>query len=328
MSVIVEGHYPVIHRRPTGLFSLDWASADLGSSGWPMRTIAEIYGHPNVGKSSLVYYLSGVLGQGKKIHLCDLEQADIGYIKKSLSGAGYKGTVKISDVVDDKGKPIPHEKVLNEMASALFSEDVRVCILDSVGGIQPTAEAEGDFGEAHMGKRAKLMAQVARKMSNALRIKDEPSAAFVINHVHSIIGGRGHTTAGGDTLKFLAAMRIMMWTDKVWKDSEETDAEPIGFQVKGQLEKLRYGGRGKTFKFYIVPGFGVHTGVSAMFDCFDYGLAEQGSTVKVGGKSLGYIRKDFLTYAMDGRQRKFDVFRDLLAEHQKVMEREDVVRED
>lgn len=65
-----------------------------------------------------------------------------------------------------------------------------------------------------------------------------------------------------------------------------------------------------------------------MFDCFDYELAEQGTTVKVNGKSLGYIRKDFLTYATDGRQRKFDVFRNKLEEHHKKLEREDVVRED
>jgi len=327
MPVIVEGTYPVIPRKPTGLFSLDWAVANRGVSGWPQRTITEIYGHPNVGKSTLAYYLAGVLSDGN-IHLCDFEQADLGYVKLSLEHSGYSGKIKVSSVTDPKGKSISHEQMLEEMASALYDEGVTATILDSVGGIQPIAEKEGDFGEAHMGKRAKLVAQVSRRLSDALRIKSTPSCAFIINHVHGIMGGRGHTTAGGDTLKFMAAIRIMMWTEKVWRINEESDSEVLGFQVKGQLEKLRYGGRGRTFKFYIVPGYGVHTGVSAMFDCFDYELAEQGTTVKVNGKSLGYIRKDFLTYATDGRQRKFDVFRNKLEEHHKKLEREDVVRED
>ena len=327
MTVKIEGSYPVISRKSTGLFSLDWAVASRGVSGFPLRTITELYGHPNVGKSTLAYYLAGMLSEGS-IHLCDFEQADLDYVRKTMEHSGYKGTVKVSDVTDPKGRPTSHEEMLNEMAAALYNDDVSSCIVDSVGGIQPIAEREGDFGEAHMGKRAKLVAQVSRSLSNALRIKTTPSCAFVINHVHGIMGGRGHTTAGGDTLKFLAAVRIMMWTEKVWRINDESDSDVLGFQVKGQLEKLRYGGRGKTFKFYIVPGYGVHTGVSAMFDCFDYELAEQGTTVKVNGKSLGYIRKDFLTYAVDGRQRKFDVFRDKLAEQQKKMEREDVVRED
>jgi len=93
-----------------------------------------------------------------------------------------------------------------------------------------------------MGKRAKLVAQVSRSLTNSVRNKAEPSVAIVINHVHGIMGGRGHTTAGGETLKYLSAIRIMIWPAETFPVSEN-DTKPLGFYVNGKIEKLRYGGR-------------------------------------------------------------------------------------
>jgi RecA/RadA recombinase len=293
------------------------ALSNRGDLGAPMRSIYEIYGYPNSGKSTLCYYLSGKLSTTGDIAICDLELADMNYLRSAIGMSGYKGTVHMVNMDGDKGRPSTHESMMAGMVEYLEG-DAGAVILDSVGAIQPIAEAAGDFGEAFVGKRAKLVAQVSRAMSGALRLKKEESAAFVINHTHQIIGGRGHTTAGGETLKYMAAVRIMVWTAETIKNTDETDI--LGFVVKGQVEKLRFGGRGKDFGYYIVPGLGVHPGVTAMFDCFDLGLADRSGTVKIDGKSLGYLKKDFLEYALTGKNRKFEPFQELLQQYETTLQ--------
>ncbi len=167
-----------------------------------------------------------------------------------------------------------------------------------------------------MGRRAKLVAQFARSLGANLRVKDRPSIAIIINHVHSVIGGRGHTTAGGESLKFLSASRVMIWSQEKFLQEEDSGDFPIGFLVSGKLEKLRFGGPGREFQYYIVPGYGVHAGASAMFDCFNLGLAKRDTTIKIDGKSLGYLKKDFLNYAYDGKHRKFEPFHELLQKYE------------
>lgn len=319
MPVEIVGNYPELKRERTGLYSLDWAFSSKGSLGVPMRTILELYGYTNSGKSTLAYYLAGVLTGKGNVALCDLEAADPEYIKTSMTNAGLNGSVIITDVVDNKGKFIPHEEMLQELSAKIREETTGVAILDSVGGIIPIAEATNDFGEANMGRRAKLVAQVARAFNANLRVKERPSVAIVINHVHSIIGGRGHVTAGGEALKYLAASRVMIWPSERFTEGADSEEFPIGFLVSGKLEKLRYGGPGREFQYYIVPGYGVHAGATAMFDCFNLGLAERGTTVKLDGKSMGYLKKDLLSYAYEGKDRKFDPFVEALKAHEDSM---------
>lgn len=320
MPVDVIGSYPEIVRARTGLYSLDWAFSSRGNLGVPMRTILELYGYTNAGKSTLAYYLAGKVTNKGKVNVADLEAADIEYIKQALENTGMDGQVEILDLIDDKGKPIPHEEILQTAVRSIKEETTRAVILDSVGAIIPIAEASGDFGEAFMGKRAKLVSQFSRSVNSHLMTKDSPSLCIVINHVHSIIGGRGHVTAGGENLKYLAASRVMIWNNETITAEEDAGSEfPIGFLVSGKLEKLRYGGRGREFSYYIVPGYGVHEGASAMFDCFNLGLAERGATVKIDGKSLGYLKKDLLSYAYEGKQRKFDPFKEELQKYEDSM---------
>jgi RecA/RadA recombinase len=329
MPVDVIGNYKSISRRRSGIFSLDLALANRGDLGIPMRTIMEIYGYSNVGKSTLSYYLGGVLTGNGNYTICDVENADREYIRKTAEHSGMNGTVKLTDSFGEKGKPISHEDMLMDMANDLYDEKVGAVILDSVGMIQPIAEASGEFGEAFMGKRAKLIAQMSRSLVNSLRNKDRPSIAIIVNHVHSIMGGRGHTTAGGETLRYATAMRMMLWPVETLTVSED-DVSALGFLVGGKVEKLRYGGRGRNFQFYIVPDYGVHVGATAMFDCFELGIAERSTTVKLDGKSLGYLKKDLLNYASDGKQRKFDPFVDALSAYEKtlMMKLEDSKKDD
>jgi RecA/RadA recombinase len=318
----IIGTYPILQRQRTGLFSLDKALSGGGELGAPMRTVYEIYGYQGSGKSTLCYYLLGKLNNQKDAAICDLENLDMKYLESAIGMSGYEDDVHVIDVVNEKKKVRSHEDMLMEMVQRL-SEGSGAVLLDSVGAIQPLAEAAGDFGEAFMGKRAKLVAQVSRALANNLRNVDHTANAYVINHVHQIIGGRGHTTAGGETLKYMAGVRMMIWAGETFWDDTQNPTRIIGYVAKGKTEKMRFGGKGREFQYYIVPGVGVHPGATALFDCVELGLVERGTTLKMNGKSLGYLKKDFLDHANGSKSRRFDVFFEVLQEYEANMKWDD-----
>lgn len=336
-GVTMSGRYPTMTRVKTGLTSLDIATSHKGNLGIPLRVLIELYGYTNSGKSTLSYFLAGKVAQlveNSSIHIADIEMADaLGYIPMAVGVSGFKGTVHMMDVVDPKTeKPLFHERILTDLArDLLLREDVPAVIWDSIGATQAMVHMAAltnpkeMLGEAKMGKKAFLVSAVADALRTGLISKKTPSTAIGINHVYPSMGGRGHTTPGGERKGFLAGLRMMLWTDEVFRVNDEDHASPIlGFMVKGQVEKLRFGGRGRTFNFYIVPGYGVHEGVSAMFDAFEmtyrmrkyplsYLKAERKSVVKLNGKSLGYLKKDLLAYALEGKRRKFYPFQEVMS---------------
>ncbi len=316
-EVTVTGNYPTLTRAKINLFSLDYALSSQGNLGFPQRVIAEIYGYTNSGKSTLAYFVAGKIAD-RKITIADLEMADTeNYIKRATASAGFRGEVRMVDVTDGKGKPRTHEWMLMSLAKDLLKEDVRSAIWDSVGATQSMVQLDvltdpkAIFGEAFIGKRARLVSDVSLALRTALITKQTPSTMLVVNHVHSVIGGRGHQTIGGERLKFLSGVRLMLWpTETFLADDDDPSSDVLGFLVSGQVEKLRFGAKTRKFQFYIVPGYGVHEGVSAMFDAFAFGEAERGARVKLDGKSLGYLKADLLSYAVEGRRRKFYPFQE------------------
>jgi recombination protein RecA len=316
MAIKVMGDYPKISRFESGLFSLDSAlRSTSGELGLPLRSIYEIYGFPGVGKSSLSYYLAGktasVIKSDSRIELCDLEILDPDYVLASLEHAGFEGTINFMGRRDAKGKKRSHEEMVQELASNLELDAVSVAVLDSIGAIVPIAEVEGEIGEANMGKRAKLVAQMTRRAILNLRDLLIPKNMYIVNHVASIIGGRGFTTPGGEAPKFLGAIRLMISQDEVITNSKD---EMIAFVSKGRVDKLRYGSRGRLFKFVVIPGYGVSKELTALIDCVDLGLATRKSVVKIGETSMGHLSK-LVESAQTGYSKTFQPFFDALDEY-------------
>lgn len=313
MAITIEGAYPDVSRISTGLYSLDVALSSQNSLGMPVRTIYEIFGRPGAGKSSLAYYLAGKLNPKSRIELCDLEGLDRDYVVSSLEQGGFEGTLHFIQATDSKKKPRSHESMMQETVSNLKDDACSCAILDSIGAIVPIAENTGDLGDANMGRRAKAVAQYVRGLTMVMQYMEAPKVAFVVNHVNAVIGGRGHTTPGGDALHHLAKVRIMLWASDVIEDSKKN---PLAFIVQGNVEKLRFGAKGRKFKFVILPNIGVSPDLSAMIDCIDLELAERKATVNVGGTSVGYISK-LVEDASKGRHDKFIAFYEALEEYQR-----------
>ena len=313
MSITIEGNYPEVQRIPTGIYSLDYALSSQNTLGMPIRTIYEIYGRPGVGKSSLAYYLAGRVDPNSRIELCDLEGLDRDYVVSSLAQGGFEGTLRFISSVDEKKKPRSHEAMMQETVANLREDKSSCAILDSIGAIVPIAENAGDLGDANMGRRAKAVSQYVRGLTMVMQYMEIPKVAFIVNHVNAVIGGKGHSTPGGDALKHLAKVRIMIYSSDIIKD---TNDNALAFISEGVIEKLRFGAAKKKFKFVIIPGVGVSPDLSAMIDCIDLGLAERKKTVKVGGLSVGFISK-LVDDATKARHEKFLPFYSALDEYKR-----------
>ena len=304
IQIDVGNRRPIV-RVPTGLYSLDLALSEKGKLGVPNATLFEIAGKTGVGKSTSSYFISGALAKnGSKtdqIEVVDLEGLDVDYLSQAIGVSGFRGKVHLVDDVI-KGRIRSHTDMITESADAIGkNENIRVVILDSVGAFIPDSEAGGDIGEANMGRRAFALGQWARRCVNFMNVREKPINVIYINHTHSVLAGQGHITAGGDTLQYLSAVRITLWQKEAVKSGEDI----IGYRVGGQVEKLRYGGKGRKFELVIVPSYGVSRELTALYDAANLELIDRGSVVKVDGKSIGYISKLFEA-AVTGNTSKFD----------------------
>ena len=82
-------------------------------------------------------------------------------------------------------------------------------VIDSVAALTPQAEIEGEMGDTHVGRQARLMSQALRKLT-AIVAKGNVTVIF-INQIRMKIGvmfGNPETTSGGKALEFYSSVRI------------------------------------------------------------------------------------------------------------------------
>src|SRR5579872_1984388 len=138
---------------PTGSFSLDLA---LGVGGLPRGRIIEIYGPESSGKTTLALnVVAQAQKQGGRCAFIDAEHAmDPEYAAKL--------GVNINELLISQ--PDSGEEALNILESIVKSGIISVVVVDSVAALTPRAELEGEMGEQHVGRQARMMGQALRKL--------------------------------------------------------------------------------------------------------------------------------------------------------------------
>lgn len=325
-SMTLEGKVPPLPRKVTGLFSLDYAlgNPNTGDYGMPLRALYEIYGRPERGKNTLAFFLAGKIRPIGLIGYNWLETVDPGYIVSAVSMSGFRGRVKMidhfaPDADPKKDPPRYHEDMLKEGAILLNKQESNAYILDSLGAVRSQQEKDGEYGEAFWGLRAKLVNQHSRDLEGITMDKPgDPCAAFMLNHVQVSMGSRASPgitvwhTPGGEGKEFHASVRVHLKT----VNPKET-LVPDGIVVtRGVVEKLRFGGKGREFVFAIVPGRGLHPGLTALIDAVEMKLAEKatggvisikGATGKKDKKEIGKL-SDLVQAAVDKEDEVFEPF--------------------
>jgi len=254
---------------PTGSPSLDIA---LGIGGVPRGRVIEIYGPEASGKTTLSLHIVANAQKSGQAAFIDAEHAlDPAYAK--IIG------VKIEDLLISQ--PDNGEQALDIVETLVRSGAVDVIVVDSVAALTPQAEIEGEMGDQHVGRQARLMSQALRKLT-ALTAKGNITVIF-INQIRMKIGvmfGNPETTPGGNALKFYSSVRIEVRRQAQIKQGDNI----VGNRVKAKVVKNK-----------VAPPF-----QTAEFDImYNEGISRSGDLLDIGVK-YGVVTKSGNSYSFDG----------------------------
>ncbi|MEA3322766.1 MAG: recombinase RecA [Patescibacteria group bacterium] len=248
---------------PTGSLSLDLA---LGVGGVPRGRVVEIYGPESSGKTTLALHIAANAQKaGGTAAFVDAEHAlDPQYAKRI--------GVNIENLL--VSQPNSGEQALDITETLVQSGAVDVVVIDSVAALTPQAEIDGEMGDHHMGRQARLMSQAMRKLTPI--IAQSNCVVIFINQIRMKIGvvfGNPETTTGGNALKFYSSVRLDVRRAAQIKKGDEI----VGNHIKVKVVKNKVAPPFKIAEFDIM----YNEGISLAGDVLDIGV-EYGVITKKG----------------------------------------------
>jgi len=279
-----------IEAIPTGSISLDIAT---GIGGMPRGRIVEIYGPESSGKTTLtLHVVANAQKGGGTAAFVDAEHAlDPEYAKKI--GVDIKNLLV--------SQPDNGEQALDIVESLVRSGVVDVVVVDSVAALVPKAEIEGEMGDMHVGRQARLMSQALRKLT-AIIARSNTTVIF-INQIRMKIGvmfGNPETTPGGKALKFYSSVRLDVRRIAQIKKGEEV----VGNRTRVKVVKNKVAAPFRQAEFDVL---------------YNEGISPEGEILALAEK-IGAITKSGALYAYGDTKlgKGYDASRTFLKENPKI----------
>jgi recombination protein RecA len=295
-----------VEAIPTGSVSLDIA---LGIGGVPRGRIVEIYGPESSGKTTLtLHIIANAQKAGGTAAFVDAEHAlDPEYAKRI--------GVNIDELLISQ--PDTGEQALDIVETLVRSGAMDVIVIDSVAALVPKAEIEGEMGDQHVGRQARLMSQALRKLTAI--ISHSHTVVIFINQIRMKIGvmfGNPETTTGGNALKFYSSVRIEIRRAAQLKKGDDV----IGNRTTAKIVKNKVAPPFKKTEFDIM----YNEGISYTGDLLDTGvrygvLKKSGNSFLYGETRLGAGRESSKAFLKENMPMAHEID---VAIHTKVRESE------
>ncbi|OGG49189.1 recombinase RecA [Candidatus Kaiserbacteria bacterium RIFCSPHIGHO2_01_FULL_53_31] len=272
----------------TGSIGLD---AALGIGGLPRGRIIEIFGPESSGKTTLaLHVIAEAQKAGGIAAFVDAEHAlDPEYARRI--------GVKLQELLISQ--PDTGEQALDIVESLVRSGNVDVIVIDSVAALTPRDEIEGEMGQQHVGKQARLMSQALRKLTAI--VSRSKTIIIFINQIRMQIGvmfGNPETTPGGKALKFYTSVRLDIRRIASIKKGEEV----VGGRVRVKVVKNKVAAPFKTTEFDLLYNEGISREGEIIALGEKYILIEKsGASYKFGDTQLGRGYDAARTYLRDNK---------------------------
>ncbi|MCK5106500.1 MAG: recombinase RecA [Elusimicrobiales bacterium] len=266
----------------TGALSLDLA---LGIGGIPRGRVVEIYGPESSGKTTLALHIIANAQKTGMAAFIDAEHALDSFYAEKLG-------VDINNLLISQ--PDCGEQALEITEKLVRSGAVDIIVIDSVAALVPRAEIDGDMGDSHMGKQARLMSQALRKLT-AIVSSTKTTIIFInqIRHKIGVMFGSPETTTGGLALKFYSSVRMDIRRIETLKKGDIV----TGSRIRVKIVKNKIAPPYRRAEFEMIHG----EGISAESCLLDMGV-ETGIVDKAGswyiykGERIGQGRDNARMY--------------------------------
>lgn len=316
MPITFAGDEPTSTERVlTKSWSLNQALRDhLGNTGFPLRSLVELYGPKGIGKTSFSLSILGDIASStnKGISILDLEIQNRETVLGILENSGFDGKVHY---VQQKAKERPEDTVerfcdrmFDKNGEKYLYENPDVGMMDSIGAFHPAAEIEGKIGDANMGLKPREMGQITRRYIRSLQLAENPHVIIMTNHEHPNFQSIGFAsqpvTSGGESKKYMSQIRIRLYDayikKEVYKNSSFTGNIKFdgSWLVEGKVNENRFGISDQKFWVYMIGGEGIHAGLTAMVECLIMGHAKssaqtlkESATISLDGQTFGKLGK-------------------------------------
>ncbi len=253
----------------------------IGAGGFPKGRIIELWGLEASGKTLIALSAAAECQRtGGKVAFIDAEHA---------FNAGFARTLGVDVENLIYSQPDYGEQALDMVETLLENNVVDYIIVDSVAGLVPQKELEGEMGDSFMGLQARMMGQAMRKLTGPAAKSN--TAVVFINQIREKIGvafGDPRTTTGGNALKYYASLRMEVRRVATLKSGDTV----IGHRAAVKVVKNKVGQPHGEAQFNLYYADHAHPGIDMFGELVEEAIAKEiidkaGAWYSFKGERLG-----------------------------------------